>query len=341
MNQQNVSVGFLDDALRCFRRQGFQAQTALEAAGLSKLTGDYVTTQQYGLTWLAIANATDDEFFGLGARPMRRGSFSLMCHAVLHAGTLGRALRRALGFLRAVLDYPRGELAVVDGHAEIVLLGRTPVYEAFAYRAFWLLLLGLACWLTGRRIPLRVIEFACSCPKRRPDYLDFFGVPVHFDKPQTRLIFDAALLELPTIRSERALKAFLREAPANLLVRYRHDPGIVTRMREELKTVPTGDWPSFDAVATKLGLSPATLRRRLQVEGQSYAAIKEEVRSTLAQSLLRESKLSVAEIAVQLGFSEPSAFHRAFRKWTGTSPGKYRAQIQRRVGDPLVVHSVR
>jgi AraC-like DNA-binding protein len=71
-------------------------------------------------------------------------------------------------------------------------------------------------------------------------------------------------------------------------------------------------------------MTPATLRRRLRSEGQSFASIKEEIRSTLAQSLLRESDLSVADIACEVGFTEPSAFHRAFRKWTGASPAAFR-----------------
>jgi len=77
----------------------------------------------------------------------------------------------------------------------------------------------------------------------------------------------------------------------------------------------------------RLGTTPATLRRRLRSEGQSFASVKDELRGALAQSLLRADTLSVAEIAIELGFTEPSAFHRAFRKWTGTSPGAFRRDV--------------
>lgn len=328
MERQTISPGFVEDALACLRQRGFAVEPVLRAAGLPATSHESVTTQQYGRLWLAIAEMTDDEFFGLAARPMRRGSFALMCHAVLHAGTLGRALRRALQFLRVVLDDPHGELVVTAGQAQIVLTGAGAPYPAFAYRTFWLLLLGLACWLTGRRIPLLRIDFACPSPDHRADYHQFFGVPVHFDQPDSRLAFDAAYLDLPTIRSEQALKTFLRGAPGNLLVRYRHDTGWVTKMRAHLKNVPADEWPGFDALARQLGMTPATLRRRLRSEGQSFASIKDEMRSALAQSLLRESALSVAEVACELGFTEPSAFHRAFRKWTGTSPGAFRRDLR-------------
>ncbi|NIF80470.1 AraC family transcriptional regulator [Paraburkholderia sp. Cy-641] len=329
MKQQTISPAFVEDALACLRRQGFAPEPVLQAAGLVAAEHEPVTAQEYGRLWLVIAKATDDEFFGLSTRPMRHGSFALLCHAVLHAGTLGKALRRALQFLRVVLEDPHGELVVTDGQAQIVLSGKAGPYPAFAYRTFWLILLGLACWLTGRRIPLQRVDIAYPSPDQRADYLQFFGVPVHFDQQQTRLIFNANWLDLPLIRSEQALKVFLRGTPGTLLVRYRHDAGWVAKIRAHLKAVPTANWPDFDRLARQLGITPATLRRRLRSEGQNFSSLKDEMRSALAQSLLRDSELNVAEIANELGFTEPSTFHRAFRKWTGASPGAFRRDFRK------------
>lgn len=80
---------------------------------------------------------------------------------MLHAGTLERALRRALQFLNVVLDDPHGELRIRDGMAHVVLTDAGAPRPAFAYRAYWLILMGVACWLIGRRIPLRTLDFAC------------------------------------------------------------------------------------------------------------------------------------------------------------------------------------
>ncbi|MCY1227834.1 hypothetical protein D9M68_197300 [compost metagenome] len=325
MNEQhNIAAGFVQDALESLHSKGIDAAPLLAQAGLPLVLTGPVTNQQYGRLWWLISKAIDDEFFGLAARPMRPGSFNLLCHAVLNAGTLERALRRALLFLNVVLDDPRGELRIRNGEALIVLRDQGDPRPAFAYRAYWLILMGVLSWLVGRRIPLRRLDFACRAPEHRVDYRQFFGAPVSFDCPETSLVFSASYLSMSLIRNEQALEKFLRAAPANILIRYRHDDGIAMKIRTSLNTLQPLEWPSFEDTAALFGLSPATLRRQLRSEGQSFSAIRDELRADLAQKLLSRSGLTVTEVAIQLGYSEPSAFHRAFIKWSGVSPGAYR-----------------
>ncbi|KGJ04473.1 AraC-type DNA-binding protein [Paracoccus halophilus] len=327
MERRIISAGFVQDALAALTRRGLDPAPALAAAGIAS-GNERVSNLQYGRMWLAITAMIEDEFFGLAARPMRPGSFNLLCQAVLHARTLEHALRRALSFLRVVLDDPAGELLQKDGLAEIVLTDRDRPRLAFAYRAYWLILMGVMCWLVGRRIPLMRVDFACAAPENRSDYHQFFGAPVHFDQPRSRLVFAAHYLSLTPIRSEKALQGFLRAAPANILIRYRHDQGLSARLRARLRATPPEDWPTLDRLAADLRLSPATLRRRLRAEGQSLSAIRDEIRQAQARIMLAEGRLKVAEIAARLGYAEPSAFHRAFLKWTGTSPAAYRTDKQ-------------
>ncbi len=323
-----ILPGFVEDALSCLRAQGLDSEPLLAAAGLpSPVTGP-ISSEDYGRLWTVMSAAAEDEFFGLAARPMRPGSFTLMCHAVLHAPDLERALRRALRFLNVVLDDPRGQLQVENDEAQVLLVDAAPPRMAFAYRTYWLILMGLACWLIGRQIPLRRIDIACPAPENRAGYRQFFGAPVRFGAPAHRLGFEASCLALPVNRSEQDLKAFLRGAPANILVRYRHDTGLAATVRDHLRDCPPSLWPGFEALAATLDLSPATLRRRLRREGQSFAAIKDELRRQRAQDLLAAGALTVADIAGELGYSEPSAFHRAFLKWTDRQPGAFRAALQ-------------
>ncbi|MGB7478811.1 MAG: helix-turn-helix domain-containing protein [Burkholderiaceae bacterium] len=96
------------------------------------------------------------------------------------------------------------------------------------------------------------------------------------------------------------------------------------RGRSTSRALPAPQWPEFDALADELNLAGSTLRRRLEQEGQSYQAIKDQLRRDLAIDRLLRSTDSVAAIAAELGFAEPSAFYRAFKKWTGARPAEYR-----------------
>lgn len=334
-----ISPSFVEEALDCLRRAGRPVAPVLASLGLPKVIDGPVSAESYGALWLAIAAEVDDEFFGMGGRPMRRGSFTLLCHCVLNAGTLEQALRRALRFLDVVLEDPSGRLEIADGLAQVVLSDRGGPRSAFAYRTYWILLHGIACWLVGRRIPIRSVDFRCAEPQQSADYRLFFGAPVRFSQETSRLAFDATVLKLPIARSDQALRQFLRGAPANILVRYRYDAGLAASVRRRLRQAAPTAWTGFDALAAQMRMSPSTLRHRLQSEGQSYAGIKDEIRRDMAIELLQTGTGSVAEIAAQLGFSEPSAFHRAFRKWTSKSPAVFRretasaVQVQRAGGE--------
>jgi AraC-like DNA-binding protein len=324
MERRQITPGFIEDALSCLRATGHDPVPLLRRAGIDWPREESISAQCYGQFWRYCAATMQDEFFGLAARPMRPGSFALMCHACLHAPTLNVAMRRALEFLNIVLDQPRGRLRVREGVAEVILEDRGLSHPAFAYRTYWLMLMGVCCWLIGRRIPLRQVDFSCPAPARRQDYGQFFGAPVQFDQPCTRLAFDARYLAAPPVRSPQALAQFLRAAPGNILVRYRQDGGTDSRVRNRLRLLSPTLWPDADALAAELGLSPATLRRRLHAEGQNLGAIRDELRSVASQRLLRDTAMTVAAIAAEMGYSEPSAFVRAFRHWTGTNPGAFR-----------------
>jgi AraC-like DNA-binding protein len=324
MERRQITPGFIDDALTCLRAKGHDPAGLLARAGIVWPSDEPISAKTYGRFWRLCAAAMQDEFFGLAARPMRPGGFALMCHATLQAHTLDVAIRRALQFLNVVLDHPHGRLHSQDGLAHIVLEDRGSSNPAFAYRTYWLMLMGLGCWLIGRRIPLRRVDFSCPAPAHRQDYLQFFGAAVTFDQPVTQLAFDRRYLGAPLVRLPGDVTQFLRAAPGNIVVRYRQDGGIGNRVRSKLRHVSPPEWPDAAALAADFGMSTATLRRRLTAEGQSLGAIRDELRSVASQRLLRDTSMSLAAIAADMGFSEASSFVRAFRLWTGVNPGAFR-----------------
>jgi AraC-like DNA-binding protein len=99
---------------------------------------------------------------------------------------------------------------------------------------------------------------------------------------------------------------------------------VTERIRRLLRRYLAEEMPSLEAVSDMLATTPQTLRRRLQREGQGYQMIKDALRRDVAVEFLTQSDLPLLEVAARVGFSEASTFHRAFKGWTGLTPGAYR-----------------
>ncbi|WP_439273732.1 AraC family transcriptional regulator [Pseudochrobactrum sp. HB0163] len=324
-----IGSGFVEDALAALQHYApAKAPLVLAAAGIDEDTlkqPDFkLDAARYARLWLAIAEEIQCEFFRFGQRPMPPGSFAMLCHAALSSDNLEHAIRRSLRFLTLLIGEPKGELILDDGLAVIILREISPARPAFAYRTFFLILYGVLCWLVKRRLPIRDIAFRGAPPENRPDYLDFFNARVRFFNPQTSLALDAELLTLKIHRSKAALRQFLAQAPANILLRYRYDRGSTSLLYKLLREIPPANWPDFAQAAQIMRLSEPTLRRHLRADGMSFNNIKQELRRQYALNWLQETDKPVGIIAADLGYTEPSAFHRAFKKWTGTSPDAYR-----------------
>ncbi|EHP40952.1 AraC family transcriptional regulator [Cupriavidus basilensis OR16] len=188
----------------------------------------------------------------------------------------------------------------------------------------------MANWLVAQRIPLTGVDLAARAPEpprgpsRLTDTERVFNTQVRYGQPRTALHFDASWLRLPVVQDASSLQAFLNDTPRNLLTRYRDDSCLAERIRRHLRCHLDDELPSLEQMAETLRLTPQTLRRRLRDEGRGYQSIKDSLRRDAAIAFLENTDLALQQVALRVGFSEPSTFHRAFKKWTGVAPGEYR-----------------
>ncbi|WP_051277798.1 AraC-like transcriptional regulator QhpR [Solimonas flava] len=151
-----------------------------------------------------------------------------------------------------------------------------------------------------------------------------FGAPVHFSQPRNALIFDRALLDAP-MRGAEGLGA--GEAAGAVLPCTESAPDLVAALKGRiLRALPQGG-VTIEAIAEQLALSERTLQRRLQEAGLNFQQLVEQLRYETACRYLQQGHLPLTEIGYLLGYSEPSAFSRAFRRWSGASPLAYRRQL--------------
>jgi AraC-like DNA-binding protein len=322
-----VAAGFVRGLLAAVpeRRRG----ALLERAGIGReAAATRVPLDAYAALYNVVVEAFDDEGFGLFPRPIKRGTFEFLCRSLLGSRDLGEALERAGRFLALVLPdlTVRVERRGASAQIEIVEARRLRARAGDPRRVFafeWLLRLlhGVSCWLVARAVPLERVRFPYPRPPHAADYALVYTEHSTFGAPALVATIDAELLDLPVRRGEADIAAFLDGAPGKITMVYRRDRETVPRVREILaRSLSTG----LAEVARELGLSERTLHRRLRDEGSSFRAVKDQLRRSLALDQLEQTRKPIADIAADLGYSEPSAFFRAFHGWTGEAPSEHR-----------------
>jgi AraC-like DNA-binding protein len=150
------------------------------------------------------------------------------------------------------------------------------------------------------------------------------GCPVHTRASWNGVAIPKASWRLPLKRRDPILRGLLERQASEALARISGDGGVADAARRVLAARIAGGDTGVDTVAKRLGMSARTLQRRLRAESTSYQRVLDGVRRNAAEGYLSDSTLSVAEVGYLLGFSEPAAFHRAFRRWRGTTPLEFR-----------------
>lgn len=333
-----VAMGFVTGMLSGPFARGVDASRLLLEVGINAVDlsdpNGRVPIASYAALYNLIGRELDDEGFGLFSAPLRIGTFEFLCRSVLSSRTLEEALDRCARFLRLVL--PELQLAISRDRtlAQIEIREMSPLGDArddprrvFAFE--WLLRLvhGLACWLVGRSLALNSVRFPYPRPFHAEDYGLIYTARSFFDSPSLVASLNANLLDLPIRRDEEALATFLDGAPGKITMLYRRDRETVGLVRDILaRALPES--VSLEQAAERLHLSSRTLHRRLHSEGSSFRAIKDALRRDIALSKIEKKRQPIGRIAADLGYSEESAFFRAFRKWTGEAPTRYRRRYR-------------
>lgn len=323
-----IPIAFVHGMLSGLQARGGPCDELLQAAGIApallQQAGARVTADQYVALFRRLIEHLDDEAIGFLSRPLKRGSFALMARSALGATTLEVAQRRVAQAFRVLQDDLLLEPLREDDLAGLALrftdaaTARPVFLHELLLRIFWRLL----AWLAGGQLPVARFDFAFESPPYAAGYAKVFPAELRFGRPQSALWFDAALLQQPVRRDEAALRAFMAEAHAHVIVPRRSDP-TSTRVRHHLQAAQPA-WPDLAATADALHMAASTLQRRLAMDGTSFQSLKDELRRDLAIVRLHTSTVSLAALADELGFADSTAFQRAFKKWTGSAPGAYR-----------------
>jgi AraC-like DNA-binding protein len=322
-------IAFIRSIVRAYERYGKDPQRALHYAqippSLLKRSDARVTAAQMENFSGFAMRELDDEALGWFSRPLRYGANGMLCRASLPSANLHVALSRWCRHYALLTEDIRLELSVDGAIASLSIDEQSDLGEQreFCLVSSFRNIHGYACWLVDSRIPLSHAAFPFSPPPHAKAYEWMFRGPVSFDQPRACLSFDAQYLNLPVLRDDRDLRQMLERPLPLIVLQYRRDRLLSRRIRELLRA-RSMELSNAEALANELNLSTRSLYRHLADEGASLQQLKDEVRRDVAIEQLTRTKKPVKQIAVAAGFRNEASFNRAFKDWTGRTPGEFR-----------------
>lgn len=333
MTVPTIAAGAVRKLLDGAEQAGLDVPAILEEVGLTRAAVD----DPDGRVPIATLHAAWDAVLArapmlagaavLAAERYAPGDYGLVGFVAMNSATLGEALAQTVRYVGLWTDDPTMSL---DDQGTLHLDHRAGLPDCagkrVAMEAAPAEVLHGARVLTQRRITPIEVRFFHPAPTDTSPHEAFFGCPVRFGQKDSAMVLRAEDLALPLPKADAQLGAFLRQMAGEALAKRRGPESPLDRVREAIADeLRTGE-PKLELVAQRLAMSERSLRRRLEEAGTSFRALLDETRAELARTWVADRRVPLSEVAFLLGFSEPSAFHRAFKRWTGATPAAWRAR---------------
>lgn len=315
--------------LSVLESMGHDPDRLLAEAGIVRSTlkaGDarLPVSQEFAF-WNAIARAAPDPMIGIhiGER-VGTGALGGFEYLLRNSDTLRSAVKRANHFGPLVDDLAAIQL-IEEDDSTVLRLDRRGGHPQppRGVEALFCAMTRVGREVLGEHSPLEV-RFAHAAPADPKHFAAWFGCPVAFDRPHYEFLLRAGIADLPVQGADARLSAVLETHLSERLLSLPQIDPLILRVRGELAQSLQRGGTSLDALAHVLGTSSRSLRRHLNEHGTSYSALLDEVRRDSAERLLSTADLPFPEVAERLGFSEPSTFYRACKRWFGKTPAAFR-----------------
>ena len=319
---------------QAIRRAGLPTEEILTKAGvaLGQIDNNARTPlSAQSAFWTALEDVTHDTDIGLHLGehlPLYRGQ--VIEHLFVSSGNFGAGLKRALAYQRLISDALSAELVITDTYCYLTN-GQQMVVDHKVNRHF------TECFMSGvlrffkfvteGRFEPTFIDFNFKEGAPEDEYLRVYGCPVSLGQSETRIYFDAAILEFPLWQAEPELLQLHEQLAIEKLQELaRYD--LVGEVRRAIGATLESGETTLETVASQLSITPRRLRTQLSEANTSFQQILSDYRCRLAKRLLANTTESVERIVYLTGFSEPSTFYRAFKRWTNETPVEYRKRKQ-------------
>lgn len=335
MREATIATSLLIDFLGFLGRRGLAAETVCQAAQIDPAWVDdpnsRVPAAAMERLWAAAEQLTGDPDLGLhSAESYNPGALSIVGYVILSCRTAGEALERLARYapllnegLQVRVEHNQDTTICSIGAAEDLgtYLRRSPRQVIETVSAGIVLTLGRVA--TRPPVPIAV-TFQHAAPSSIAEHARLLGPVVRFDQIENAVVYSTSALAAGMLSADPALLEVFEGDARRRLEQLKSHGTVSGRVQSIVGARMKGEVPSLAVIASELAMSERSVQRSLTEESTSYREIVDEVRKDLALSHLSQPGATAADVAFLLGFSEPSAFTRAFRRWTGSSPSQFR-----------------
>lgn len=327
-----VSVSVTQTLLQALRQydhinlNALLAEAGIDPEQLSQPENRIPYAQQARLWQLAVTASKDESFPLTFAQQSQPASFSVAGYIAMNSRTVGEAMDASQLYQRAAGEGGALSIARDADNIYVNYLPVDPGLNSTPPRSCAMLAANLILgrWLVGETYTPIAVELSMSEPDRPDIFVDFFRCSVQFSCPKDQLTFRRELEHIPIPHASLELLALMKQRADKVIAQATPKQTLAAQVAALLVQSLLGQEPDKATIAENLGMSPRTLQRKLAKESTSYQEVLDQTRHKLALDYLEQPQLNITDIAYLLGFTEPSAFYRAFKKWHGLPPGQYR-----------------
>lgn len=281
-----------------------------------------------------VAVLTNNPAVGLEVgKSITAANLGVLGYVLLACPHLGAVLSRLERYARLVDRAYFMEISMENDHLKMVwpLMLHETYHAAYSE-------MGMATFvqyarnLTAKDMPIHSVTFCHQPLTDEKQYTDFFGGKVLFDQAEVSLKFDINYLNLPLRQPDDKLLAILEKQAKQALAQIPNQEQFLQQVHTVMLSLCREALPTLDEVANKLNMSARTLQRKLAEHSFTFQQLLEQTQQHLAGQYLKDEHLQLVEIAQLLGYSDQSAFTRAFKRWTGKTPKVYRSELLQQRG---------
>lgn len=331
-----VSILAARPALEALTKRGIDIEPVLQEAQLSRDVLQSVESrlpfESVRRLWEVSATAAHDRSFGVHvAEALPRGAFDVIDYLLSASATVGEGLLRFAQYLRLVSEHVHLQLIVEPRHARLVrrVAAPAPQYDEFALTTIIL----RSRQASGTQWTPEHVSFQHERRGDDGELARVFGCQVTFGAAETEVRFAPSILDVPHRSSDSRLLAILTRYADSLLTALPTRGDVVASTACAITRQMARALPTLASTAAAVRLPERTLQRRLEANGVNHTMLVDEVRRGLALKYIGDPGLTIGEVAYLLHFADSTAFHRAFRRWTGEAPIQYRRHLFARAGE--------